>query len=171
MEKKMRKLAFILCVAFLSAGVCFAEDPALGFWISVDEKTGKTTAGWELYQEKNGFLYGKMLSVAEFPQDQLALLCKESYKGFPVSGKVNQMRVVGTPWIFGLRQEKEGQWSGGNIINPADGNIYKCRIIFHKANGNKYKTDTLEMRGEIGLGIGRSQFWKKTTRVEAAGLK
>ncbi|MDR0374481.1 MAG: DUF2147 domain-containing protein [Treponema sp.] len=170
MEKKVR-LFLVLCMTLLCAGFCFAEDPALGFWLSVDEKTGKTTAGWEIYQEKNGLLYGKMLSVAEFPQDQIALLCKESYRGFPASGKVNQMRVVGTPWIFGLRQEKEGQWSGGNIINPEDGNMYKCKITFHKANGAKYKTDTLEMRGEIGLGIGRSQFWRKATRAEAAALR
>jgi uncharacterized protein (DUF2147 family) len=170
-EKKMRRLFFISCLTLLSAGFCFAADPVLGFWISVDEKTGKTTAGWEIYQDKSGLLYGKMLSVAEFPQDQLAQLCKESYKGFPVSGKVNQMRVVGTPWIFGLRQDKEGQWSGGNIINPADGSMYKCKITFRKANGNRYKTDTLEMRGEIGLGIGRSQFWKKATQVEAARLR
>jgi uncharacterized protein (DUF2147 family) len=126
-EKKMR-LFLVLCMTLLCAGFCFAEDPTLGFWLSVDEKTGKTTAGWEIYQEKNGLL-------------------------------------------FGLRQEKEGQWSGGNIINPEDGNMYKCKIIFHKANGTKYKTDTLEMRGEIGLGIGCSQFWRKATRAEASALK
>jgi uncharacterized protein (DUF2147 family) len=167
----MKKLSVIVCLALLSAGLCFAEDPAVGFWISVDERTGKATAGWEIYLEKDGFLYGKMLSVAGFPQDQLAQLCKESYKGFPVSGAVNQMSVVGTPWVFGLRQEKTGQWSGGSIINPEDGKMYKCKIVYHKADGGKYKVDTLEMRGEIGLGIGRSQFWRKATQSEAASLK
>jgi uncharacterized protein (DUF2147 family) len=163
------------CLALLSAGLCVAEspaeDPAEGFWLSVDERTGKTTAGWEIYLEKDGLLCGKMLSVADFPQTQLAEVCKESYKGFPVSGAVNRMRVVGTPWIFGLHREKEGQWSGGNIINPEDGKMYKCKIVYHKADGGKYKTDTLEMRGEIGLGIGRSQFWRKTTQPEAAALR
>jgi uncharacterized protein (DUF2147 family) len=167
----MKKLCSVSCLMVLIAGFCFAEDPALGFWISVDEKTGKTTAGWEIYLGKDGLLYGKMLSVAGFPQTQLAAACKKSYKDFPVSGNVNQMRVIGTPWIFGLRQEKTGRWSGGSIVNPEDGNMYKCRIIYHEADGGKYKTDTLEMRGEIGLGIGRSQFWRKATQPEAASLR
>jgi uncharacterized protein (DUF2147 family) len=87
-----------------------------------------------------------------------ATACKESYSGFPVTGKVNQMTVAGTPWIFGLSMDKPGQWKNGNVIDPSDGKMYKCKITFHPRDGNKYKTDTLEMRGEIRLGIGRSQF-------------
>lgn len=73
------------------------------------------------------------------------------------------MTVVGTPWIWGLTQKSAGQWAGGNIIDPADGKVYKCKITFRAADGKKFKEDTLEMRGEIGMGIGRSQFWKRST--------
>jgi uncharacterized protein (DUF2147 family) len=65
--------------------------------------------------------------------------------------------------------DKPGQWSGGNVIDPTDGKIYKCKINFHTAGG-KFKTDTLEMRGEIGLGIGRSQYWQKTDSATAGNL-
>jgi uncharacterized protein (DUF2147 family) len=167
----MKKTVFLLMLFRLGAGLCFAEaDPVEGYWTSVDDKTGKVTAGWEIYQE-GGTVYGKILSVAGFPQDALTLLCKASYAGFPLAGRVNQMRVVGTPWIFGLRRNREGEWSGGNVINPEDGNMYRCKITFHRADGRRYTVDTLEMRGEIGLGIGRSQFWRKSTREEAAGLR
>jgi uncharacterized protein (DUF2147 family) len=81
------------------------------------------------------------------------------------------MTVVGTPWIFGLAMDRPGQWSHGNIIDPESGNLYQCKISFHAADGNRYKHDTLEMRGEIGLGIGRSQFWRRTTREQAAALR
>jgi uncharacterized protein (DUF2147 family) len=158
------------CLLFLSAGLCFAADPAEGFWISVDDKTGKATAGWELYQE-GGKLYGRILAIAGFPQDMPAFMCKESYRGFPLAGKVNEMPIIGTPWIFGLSPGRTGQWSGGNIIDPNDGNMYRCRITFRGADGNRYKVDTLEMRGEIGLGIGRSQFWQKSSRREASELR
>jgi uncharacterized protein (DUF2147 family) len=141
-----------------------------GFWISVDEKTGKATAGWEIYQQ-GGKLFGRILSSVGFPQDVQALACKESYQGFPVSGKVNQMRVIGTSWIFGLTMDKPGQWSGGNVIDPNDGKMYKCKITFRPADGKRYAADTLEMRGEIGLGIGRSQFWRKGTRTEAGSFR
>jgi uncharacterized protein (DUF2147 family) len=80
------------------------------------------------------------------------------------------MPVIGTPWIYGLTRDKTGQWSGGRLINVEDGSIYKCKIMYRPGDGKKYQTDTLEMRGEIGLGIGRSQFWRKTTRQHASSL-
>ena len=163
------KACITLCLMLaVTAGLCFA-DPVEGFWISVDE-TNKATAGWEIYQ-RGGKLYGRILSIAGFPQEALALACKESYPGFPAAGKVNEMRVVGTSWIFGLTMDKAGYWSGGNVIDPNDGKMYKCKITFRPADGRRYTTDTLEMRGEIGLGIGRSQFWQKSTRTEAGGLR
>jgi uncharacterized protein (DUF2147 family) len=169
MKRSLFFFGVFFCFLLLSAGVCFAADPVEGFWISVDEKTGKATAGWEIYQT-GGKLYGKILSIVGFAQDVTAAACKESYRGFPVAGKVNAMPVLGTPWIFGLSPDREGLWSGGNVINPEDGSMYRCKITFRRADGNRYKTDTLEMRGEIGLGIGRSQFWRKSTRAEAASL-
>ncbi|MDR1374980.1 MAG: DUF2147 domain-containing protein [Treponema sp.] len=142
------------------SGLGFAQDPAEGYWLSVDEKSGKITAGWEIYQLDHK-LYGKVLSSAEPDQPNR---CKESYRDFPVAGRVNEMPMIGTPWIFGLSTERPGRWRGGYIIDPTTGNLYRCRIIFHGADGNRYKTDTLEMRGEIVPGIGRSQFWRRATR-------
>ena len=144
-------------------------DPAEGFWLSVDEKSGKITAGWHIYEE-SGKLFGKILSMADLPKTTLAEKCKESYAGFPVAGKVNQMTVVGTPWIFGLVMNKPGEWINGNVVNPEDGGIYKCKITLHPADGKKFRADTLEMRGELGFGIGRSQFWKKTDQTTAESL-
>jgi len=157
--------SFVLFIfLFFTVGYCFAADPAEGFWISVDDKSGKVTAGWEIYANGDT-LYGKILSVAGYPQDVKAVKCKDSYRGFPLTGKVSEMTVVGTPWIFGLSRDKPGVWIGGQVIDPDTGSVYKCRVTYHSKN------DTLEMRGEIGLGIGRSQFWRKSSREEASALK
>ena len=166
----MRKIALFAVVFVFVSRFCFAADPAEGFWISVDEKSGKATAGWEIYTV-GGKLFGKILSVADHPQDDKATKCKDSYSGFPVQGKVSDMTVVGTPWIFSLSQDKPGFWSGGQIIDPNDGKIYKCKVTFRPQDGKKYLTDTLEMRGEIGLGIGRSQYWRKCSREDASALR
>jgi uncharacterized protein (DUF2147 family) len=165
----MRKLLFVFCTGFLAETV-FAADLVEGFWLSVDEKTQKTTAGWEIYQA-NGVLFGKMLSVAGYPPTTKAGLCKSSYEGFPIPGNVKEMPLVGTPWIFGLKQDGEGAWSRGSIINPEDGKVYKCKITYRKADGKKYKVDVLEMRGEIGLGIGRSQFWTRCAKDTASTVR
>ncbi|MCL2211208.1 MAG: DUF2147 domain-containing protein [Treponema sp.] len=165
MKKVIAVLICIVCTA-----LCFAQsDPVEGYWISIDEKNNRITAGWHVYQE-DGKLFGKILSTANEPRGLKADRCKESYNGFPIAGKVNQMPLDGTPWIYSLTRNKPGEWSGGSIINPEDGNHYKCKITFRPADGKKYKSDTLEMRGEIGLGIGRSQFWRKSDLETASNL-
>jgi len=165
----MKKI-IALVIGLSIATVCFAQsDPVEGYWLSVDEKTNKVTAGWQIYQQ-NGVLYGKILSLSEDPKGTIAKDVKESYKDFPLPGKVNKMEVAGPPWIFGLTKKNIGEWTGGKIIDPADGNIYNCKITFHKADGKKYANDTLEMRGEIGLGIGRSQYWRKSDAATAGNL-
>jgi uncharacterized protein (DUF2147 family) len=166
----MKKFLMMCGVLVVVAAASLAADPVEGYWISVDDKTGKLNAGWEIYLQ-GGKLFGRILSIADFPQTEKASACKASYPGFPAAGKVNEMTVVGTTWIFGLSMDRAGQWSGGSIIDPNDGKIYKCRITFRTADGKKYKVDTLEMRGEIGLGIGRSQFWQKSTQREASSLR
>jgi uncharacterized protein (DUF2147 family) len=166
----MKKRILLALALMLIAEGFLAADPVEGYWVSVDEKTGKVTAGWEIYQD-GGKLYGKILGIVGYPPDVKADKCKESYQGFPVAGKVNQLPVKGTPWIFGLTMDRPGQWSGGSVVDPESGSIYKCKITYRRANGSRYKVDTLEMRGEIGLGIGRSQFWRKSTQAEAEGQR
>ena len=172
----MKKLLIAFIIFSFAAGMGFAADPVEGYWMSVDEKTGKVTAAWHVYQE-GGKLFGKIMSLPDDPPTVLADKCKDSYSGFPLPGKVSQMKVVGTPWIFSLTLDKPNQpgvWSGGNIIDPNDGNMYKCKITFRaagtKSGSRTFQADTLEMRGEIGLGIGRSQFWNKTDQATASSL-
>jgi len=170
----LKKCIMLFALFLCAAAFCFAQGPAgsdlvEGYWLSVDEKTGKVTAGWHIFAE-GGKLFGKVLSMADYPKTAVAEKCKDSYAGFPTAGKVSQMTVVGTSWIFGLTRDKPGEWSGGHVINPEDGGMYKCKIFYRKADGKKFKADVLEMRGEIGLGIGRSQFWQRTDEVAASSL-
>jgi uncharacterized protein (DUF2147 family) len=165
----LRNIIFLFLLFSLAVGFCFAADPVEGFWLSVDDKTGQVTAGWHIYSQGNT-LFGKLLSTADHPQNVVAERCKDSYPGFPVAGKVSQMTVVGTPWIYGLSMEKPGEWGNGHVVNPEDGRVYRCRIIYRTADGKKHKSDVLEMRGEIGLGIGRSQFWQKSDQQTASSL-
>ncbi|MCL2271642.1 MAG: DUF2147 domain-containing protein [Treponema sp.] len=168
----MKKMFFLLFTLFIISGICFASDPLEGFWLSIDDKTGNVTAGWKIYQE-NDMLYGYMLSFSDKTDGNLAKRCKESYPGFPAAGKVNQMTLTGTPFIFGLKRHAAGDWRDGSVIDPADGRMYGCRITFHvsgtKSGRRTFDTDTLEMRGSIGP-FGRSQFWQRTDEKTAGSL-
>jgi uncharacterized protein (DUF2147 family) len=162
----MKKL-FFAYLALLAGQICSALDPVEGFWYSVDEKSGQITASWEIYED-GGLLYGKMVSLVGRSPQEPAAKCRKSYRGFPADGDVSRMPLAGTPWIFGLRREGEGAWAGGHVVNPEDGGMYRCKLTYHPASGSR--TENLEMRGEIGLGIGRSQYWRRCTREEAAAL-
>ncbi|MCR5386683.1 MAG: DUF2147 domain-containing protein [Treponema sp.] len=166
----MKKLLVLFASLFLAGAACFAGDPAEGYWISIDEKTNKPTAGWQIWVE-NGKLYGKMLSIADYPQDTLTNGGKgRHYENFMNNVDIGTVKTVGATWIWDLKKLEEGKWADGFIIDPGDGKRYKCRIVFHKADGKKYKQDTLEMRGEVGP-FGRSQFWKSATKDEASAIR
>jgi len=164
-------IGLIACISI--AAVCFAQtDPVVGFWLSIDENTNEVTAGWQIFIVNNE-LRGRIVSTPNDPMGTIASEMRESYRGFPLPGRVNEMMVVGPPWIFGLTRHAEGDWRGGNIIDPNDGRIYGCRIRFHRAGTRigriTFETDTLEMRGEIGP-FGRSQYWRKTDEATATNL-
>ena len=161
---------------FLTAAIIFfmystavSADPAEGFWLSVDQRTGRVESGWEIYQN-NGVLFGKLVSALGTTATDTASKCRESYPDFPITGRVNQLTVLGTPWIFGLRMESPGHWSGGNVINPANGSIYRCSIIYHAADGRRFTQEALEIRGQL-LVFSGSQYWRRATPEEAGALR
>jgi uncharacterized protein (DUF2147 family) len=164
----MKKIIATIIVILVCAVAAFAADPVEGFWMSVDDKTGEIKSGWEIY-ESNGHMYGKMLSAVGFTSTTMAVRCRDSYAGFPIVGKANQLPLLGTPWLFGLRRESPGKWTNGHIINPEDGNMYKCSLIHHPADGKKFKQEALEIRGQLLIFSG-SQYWKRATREEASAL-
>ena len=164
----MKKLMALIGALIITAGALFAADPACGLWKSIDDKTGKVTAIWKIYEE-NGVLMGTIAATTSDPQDVIATACKESYKNFPVSGAVNKMHTVGTPWIFGMKKESEGNWKGGHIIDPSNGKMYGC-VIKHLNAGEKNKNykatqPTLAMAGTVGP-IQVFQYWIPATQAD-----
>ena len=164
----MKKIIAMLSVLVVMTLAVFAADPAEGIWKSIDDKSGKVTAIWKIWEE-NGVLMGTIAATTDKPQDVIATACKESYKGFPVSGTVNKMKTVGTPWIFGMKKEAEGQWKGGNIIDPSNGKMYGC-VIKYLNTGDKNKSytakqPTLAMAGTVGP-IQVFQYWIQATEAD-----
>jgi uncharacterized protein (DUF2147 family) len=167
----MKKFITAVIVLFVYAGAGFAADPIEGFWMSVDPITKEIQSGWEMY-ERNGYMYGKMLSAVRCSPTDKAHKSNDSYPDFPIAGKVNELPILGTPWIFNLRMESTGHWTNGYIVNPDDGNIYKLSLTYHPADGGKFPHETLEMHGQLlHLPLAVSQYWRRATREEAGALK
>ena len=164
----MKKIIAFLGSLLVLAGEIFAADPAVGLWKSIDDKSGKVTAIWRIYEE-DGLLFGTIAATTDKPQDVIADACKKSYKNFPVEGEVNKMRTVGTPWIFNMKKEAEGSWKDGNIIDPSNGKMYGCVIKYLNA-GDKNKNytakePTLAMAGTVGP-IQVFQYWVQASEED-----
>jgi len=61
--------------------------------------------------------------------------------------------LIGLRILWDLRKDGD-EWSGGRILDPDNGKVYKCSIAVEH-DGKK-----LRVRGFIGFSLlGRTQFW------------
>jgi uncharacterized protein (DUF2147 family) len=121
------------------------QTPA-GLWRTFDDRTGKERGTVRIWDEQ-GALYGVIVSSLD-PADatKVCVPCKDDRKDRP---------VIGLNIIRGLRRDGD-QWSGGEILDPETGSVYRCSMRL-KDDGR-----TLVVRGYIGISlIGRSQTWRR----------
>lgn len=142
----MKKI--FLCLGLASCII--AKD--YGYYISVDE-SGKKTARWHIYEENNE-LYGKIVKMFEYSDDEICDVCEKTYPFFTYSSDVSKMKIIGAPILYKLKKENENTYKSGYIIDPETGKLYRANATF--------KDDKLILRGYIGFSlIGRSQTWIK----------
>jgi len=142
----MKRLIGLL--AFFVTSAAFAQTPSpAGTWKTIDDATGKEKAVVRI-TEAGGILTGKIEKLFDAAkQDSKCDECTDSRKGQPVIG----MTI--------LRNVKKGEshWEGGDILDAANGKVYRVRMT--PAADNK----SMEVRGYIGMPmLGRSQKWVRT---------
>ena len=116
-----------------------------GIWVNIDDATGVAKSEIELYVAQ-GKLYGRVSKLL-LPEDQgkKCVNCKGSEKDKPIEGLII---------VRGLSRD-DAAWSGGKIMDPANGKSYYCTISFENPN-------TLNVRGFLGFSfLGRTQVWQR----------
>jgi uncharacterized protein (DUF2147 family) len=116
-----------------------------GEWVTIDDETGVEKSIIKLYVE-NDKLYGRIDKLL-LPEDKGGLCsnCRGSEKNTPIEGLLI---------LKGLSKEN-GSWTGGTILDPANGKEYDCTLTL---NGKS----ELNVRGFIGFSfLGRTQKWKR----------
>jgi uncharacterized protein (DUF2147 family) len=121
----------------------------VGRWKTVDDKTGQVKSIVEI-RELDGELQGRIVKLFNPPVPHpLCIQCSGTFRNRPVLG----MRI-----LWGMRPEGN-TWTGGRILDPENGEIYRCTMSLEK-NGN-----VLDVRGYIGLSIfGRTERWLRVNR-------
>lgn len=148
-------LRLILSAVLLLPLAAHAQTSIVGLWKTIDDETGKPKSLVRI-TEANGEYQGKIEKLFRTPdQDQNPKCekCEDARKDQP---------FIGLTVITGMKKDKEGEYSGGQILDPNNGKIYKSKMSL-KEDGK------LDMRGYVGMPmLGRTQTW---VREETAGGK
>lgn len=138
----MQAYLFALVISMTGLTTTYAQE-VVGTWKTVDDVTGKARSHVEIYKE-NGLVYGKIIKLVD-PKEPNPICdkCKGDDKNEP---------VIGLVIIKGLEKDDD-QYSGGKILDPENGKLYKCYISLEEP-------DKLKVRGYIGISLlGRTQHW------------
>jgi uncharacterized protein (DUF2147 family) len=98
-----------------------AGNSPVGRWRTVDDVTGKAKSVVAIWEE-NGKLYGRVQKLLDpDPKDPNPTCddCAGDQKGQP---------VIGLKILWDLQKDGDG-WSGGTILDPANGKTYKCLLL------------------------------------------
>ena len=144
MKKHLISLFFGV-FAMIGFGHAYAQNShsITGSWITFDDGT-KQPAAIVRISEKNDLFFGVITKLLD-PNAPLSCdKCQDFRKNKP---------LVGMEILSGLKKAGD-LYSGGYILDPDEGEIYKVEI---KPNNDG---KTLEVRGYIGIPLlGRTQTW------------
>ncbi|AUC22740.1 MULTISPECIES: DUF2147 domain-containing protein [Polaribacter] len=139
----MKKSLFTFVLLIISFSM--SSQTIFGKWNSKNDETGKVDSVVEIY-EKDGKAFAKIIDIKN-PDRKTAVcsLCEGENKDKP---------ILGLNILSGL--EKDGdEWSGGTILDPRNGKVYKSYVELVKPN-------KLKVRGYIGLSLfGKTTYWER----------
>lgn len=120
-------------------------NSVVGYWATVDDQTGKVRSIIHIY-ENNGVIYGRIEKIFKQPGDTgICSSCPGQFRNRP---------ILGLTIIWGLEKTGPNVWSGGEILDPKSGKIY--RLMLTLDDGGK----VLLARGYVGFSLfGRTQNW------------
>lgn len=150
--KQLKSIA--LAIFVITPSISYAANEAVGLWRTIDDKTGFNKSIVEIKKEDNGTYTGTIIEINPRPgytPRENCFKCPAPYTNQPIMGLSILRNMKENP-------NKPGEFSGGTIIDPLIGKVYKSHMKLN-TNGNK-----LTVRGFIGVSmIGRSQTWIRQT--------
>ena len=130
----------------LAGGRSSSEVTPVGRWRTIDDVTGKVKSLVFIWDD-HGKVYGSIEKIFDQSETDPAPRCGHC------QGELKNRPLLGLRILWDLKKDG-AQWSGGKILDPESGKIYKCSIALEE--GGK----RLRIRGFIGFSLlGRTQYW------------
>lgn len=125
-------------------------DRVVGYYLTVDDKTGAEKSQVQILKANNGTYFGKIVWLKEPTRD-----------GKPKVDTQNPEKSLQSRPIIGLAliqdfKYSDNKWKNGKIYDPNSGKTYNCEMTL---DGNK-----LKVTGYVGaswMGLGKTVTWIK----------
>ena len=143
----MLKRSFVFILLWCGPACGQASTP-VGLWQTVSDRTGQPDGLVRIVEVKGEYI-GTVVAVFSPPAPDAHPLCELC------KGELKDKPIVGMIILRGVRRSGDG-YSTGQILDPDEGQVYKCRIALSD-EGRK-----LGVRGYVGIPLfGRSQTWTR----------
>lgn len=99
-----------------------SQNTVIGKWKTIDDETNQPKSIVEI-TEKDGKVYGKIIKLFPEPGKDPDPVCDKCSQD---DARYNK-KIIGMEIIKGLSKDNT-EYSGGTILDPADGRVYRCKI-------------------------------------------
>jgi hypothetical protein len=120
----------------------------IGRWVTIDDELNERRSLVTIYEE-DGMLYARIDSLYRHPDEVQDPVCEKC------DGERKDQRIIGMTIMWDM-EPKGDEWSGGRILDPKKGKIYRCKIWIEDGN--------LRVRGYLG------PFYRTQTWLPAEGV-
>ncbi len=149
----------IILSSFYASSYAASSSP-LGYWKTIDDVSGAAKS-IVLLEEKNNKISAKVVKILKLdePGDPETKTCDKC------PGKKKGQRIKGMTFMWDVTKDEDSDsWSGGKILDPKTGSVYKVTFSLED-DGSK-----LNVRGYIGISLlGRTQVWERSLAPKDTG--
>ena len=145
-------LAGCVFSAMSSLSISAENDPLVGKWKTVDDRTGYSRADVEIRKKADGTYEGVIVTTRNVPGTDKMVICSNC------PGELKNKPFIGLPFIWDFKQDPKNprEYQNGKVLDPIGGKIYKGKARLSTTGRH------LTLRGYVGVSvIGRSVTWIK----------
>jgi uncharacterized protein (DUF2147 family) len=121
-----------------------------GIWREYDDDTGNLAALIRIEKLPDGSYEGSIEKTFPLGGADDGSVCEHC------SGSLHNHPLRGLRILSGMKRKSDLIFDGGEVLDPDDGKIYRCRVRLSD-DGN-----TIEVTGYLGINwIGQSEIWRR----------
>jgi lathosterol oxidase len=147
-EQKTKTSSITISILLITTSLQINAQSIEGKWTTYNEETGSILSVIEIVKTTNS-IEGKVSEIFLEPFQGDDPICSKC------SGERKDKKVINMNFLWGFKKEGN-EWTGGNILDPQNGEVYSSKLWLENNN-------TMKVRGYGGMMdlFYRTQTWKR----------